>query len=79
MRQHRLLQKRGKIIEADDYREITGTYPQFPLSEYQPPVGTNRDLQKHRLNLEKADIKQKKDAKEAKMSAIKNVSFKDYY
>lgn len=37
------------------------------------------DLKKHRLDLEKADIKQKKDAKDQKMQSIKNVSFKDYY
>ncbi len=32
-RPYRLVQKRGKIIDAEDFLPVTSTYPKHPLSE----------------------------------------------
>ena len=37
---HRILQKRGKIIIADDFSPLINTYPQHPISETDPMTKT---------------------------------------
>lgn len=74
-----IVQKRGCIIQNDDYRKVSDTYPEHP-EKYKVPKFTSRtDLLADRRLQEKLDIKGKKDAKDEKISSIKNLSFKDYY
>jgi hypothetical protein len=35
-RPYRILQKRGVIVDADDYLPVSSTYPQHPLSLNKP-------------------------------------------
>ena len=36
MRPYRLMQKRGVIVDADDYTKVTGTYPEHPMAKTKP-------------------------------------------
>ena len=57
----RIMQKRGKIIDAEDFSPLTGTYPPHPLSEVVPPHGvkTLSELKDYRLNETKKEINEK--------------------
>jgi len=44
----RLLQKRGKFIEAEDFLPIRDTYPKHPISDITPKCATFTDLKKLR-------------------------------
>ena len=44
----RLLQKRGKFIDAEDFLPITETYPKHPISEIKPHCSTFTELKKLR-------------------------------
>ena len=48
MRDFRLLQKRGKFIDAEDFWPIRETYPEHPLSKIKPHCSTFSELQKLR-------------------------------
>eukprot|EP00742_Colponemidia_sp_Colp-10_P005843 GILJ01006250.1.p1 GENE.GILJ01006250.1~~GILJ01006250.1.p1 ORF type:complete len:662 (-),score=69.28 GILJ01006250.1:97-2082(-) len=43
-RTYRLMQRRGKILIADDYTELTETYPRHPMSDTVPSHSTRTDL-----------------------------------
>lgn len=79
MRPFRLMQKRGVMVDADDYSKVTGTYPEHPIHSHRPKFGTSTELKDHRKSVEKLDIKGKKDANDAKIASIKTKTFKDYY
>lgn len=44
MRQQRLQQVRGALCEAEDYLEVTKTYPKHPLSDIVPYCATATEL-----------------------------------
>lgn len=67
------------MVDAEDWTKLTATYPKHPLSEVVPNHESLTKLKEHRLNMEKLDVKGKKDAQDAKIAAIKKLSFKDYY
>lgn len=73
MRPYRLQQVRGAIVDAEDYREVTNTYPKHPLSDIKPHAATMTDLTALRKKPEKEDIKSKKDARDAKVSHLQKV------
>jgi len=58
-RGYRILQKRGKIIDAEDYLPVRDTYPEHPLHRVNPNVGTFTDLKEKRKHIVKDDIGQK--------------------
>ena len=47
-RQFRLLQKRGKFIDAEDFWPIRDTYPVHPLTKFKPHCATLSELKKLR-------------------------------
>ena len=55
------MQKRGAMVDAEDFRAVTDTYPKHPMSDYIPLNKTQTELLQYRHNLEKQDIKKKKD------------------
>ena len=70
LRDFRLLQKRGKFIDAEDFWPIRETYPEHPLSKIKPHCGTFSELQKLRreenkrqINKNLADYEEKNPAK----------------
>jgi len=73
------MQKRGIMVDAEDFRAVTDTYPKHPLSDIKPAHKTQVALKHHRHAVEKADLKQKKDAQDSKVAHLQKVQFKDYY
>ena len=55
-RPFRLLQKRGKIIDAEDFLPIQDTYPRHPISEIKPHVTTYGQLKEKRKKATIEDI-----------------------
>ena len=53
------------MVDAEDFRAVTDTYPKHPISDYAPINKTKTELIQHRHNLEKQDIKKKKDHRDA--------------
>ena len=39
-REFRILQKRGSIVDAEDYLVVTDTYPEHPLTSTSPTFGS---------------------------------------
>lgn len=65
MRNLRVKQVRGVIVEAEDFSAVTDTYPQHPLSKGGGSMHkTMTDLHRYRKSQEKRDIEQKKRARE---------------
>jgi len=64
------MQKRGVMVDADDFQDIGGTYPGHPMGEYKPDLKTCTELTAYRKHLEKLDIKKKKDTRDAKVAHI---------
>ena len=69
-RDFRLLQKRGKIIDAEDFWPIRETYPEHPLSKIKPKCPTFTELQNLRkkeyadhVNKKLAEFEEKNPAK----------------
>ena len=62
-RAFRILQKRGKFIDAEDFIPLQDTYPRHPISFIEPKNGikTLTDLKKYRYQQTKKDITQKMD------------------
>lgn len=44
-RQTRILQKRGEIVDAEDFSVLTKTYPKHPMSERLPTFKTKVELE----------------------------------
>ena len=47
-RSYRVLQKRGVIIDAEDYLPVTGTYPEHPISKNVPQARNMEELRQLR-------------------------------
>ncbi len=58
-RPFRLLQKRGKIIDADDFLPVKDTYPKHPLSDIKPKFSTLSEMLESRKNQTKKEINDK--------------------
>ena len=78
-RQFRLLQKRGKFIDAEDFWPIRDTYPVHPMSKIVPHCATLSELKKLRkeenikqINKNLADYEEKNPSKLLYSSNIKN-------
>lgn len=67
-RPFRIMQKRGKIIDAEDFLPLQDTYPRHPLSDKIPKNGikTKAELDQYRRNQTKEAINQKIKAWEEK-------------
>ena len=52
------MQKRGVVIDSDDFLPVRGTYPEHPLTKEIPKVSTMGDLQRRRResNRQKIDL-----------------------
>ena len=79
LRGSRIMQKRGCIIQNDDYKAVTGTYPDHPDKDVVPTFATRTELLADRMAKEQKDIRGKKQSKDQKIADIKSMSFKDYY
>ena len=44
------MQKRGVVVDADDFANITSTYPEHPLTKHKPQVANLDELRKARAN-----------------------------
>ena len=77
-RPYRILQKRGVIVDADDYQGLTQTYPEHPMTEVNPKIKTFTELAEFRKQTEKADIRVKKEGRDSKVSDLQK-EYKDYY
>jgi hypothetical protein len=58
-RGYRILQKRGKIVDAEDFMPLRETYPEHPMTSIQPPLKTLNDLKARRKHSTKIDIDEK--------------------
>ena len=60
-RPFRIMQKRGKLIDAEDFQPLIDTYPPHPLSKIEPKNGikTLRELKEFRKNQNKEYINSK--------------------
>jgi len=38
------MQKRGAMVDAEDFSDVTKTYPRHPMMDVQPNVGTQTEL-----------------------------------
>ena len=56
-RPFRLMQKRGAMVDAEDFKGVTDTYPKHPMSNHIPEIKTMQELIAQRKNIEKNDIK----------------------
>ena len=43
-RQFRIMQKRGMMVDSDDFQGVGGTYPEHPLGEVKPDLKTCTEL-----------------------------------
>ena len=60
-RPYRILQKRGVIVDGDDYLPVTDTYPSHPMSDVKPTFQTRSELLNFRKDVECQDIRGKKN------------------
>ena len=73
MRPYRLQQVRGAIVDAEDYLDVVKTYPKHPISGIEPHAKTMAELKVQRKEIEKNDIKQKKDARDSRVAHLQKV------
>ena len=69
-RPYRILQKRGVIVDADNFLPVGETYPQHPINLVKPKIGTLSDLKKHRQQTEADDVRQKKNTNDKKVAHL---------
>lgn len=69
-RPYRIMQKRGVIVDGDDYLPVTDTYPAHPIGEIKPELKTQTELLDHRKAAEREDIRKKKLATDTKVAQI---------
>jgi len=79
MRPYRLQQVRGAVVDAEDYLDVVKTYPRHPMSDVVPLAHTMTELKAQRKDVEKIDIKKKKDDRDSRVAHLQKVQFKDYY
>lgn len=58
-RDYRIMQRRGKIIDADNFMPIQETYPRHPLSSKLPMVKSLSELKSKRKEVNREDIDKK--------------------
>lgn len=78
-RPYRIMQKRGAMVDAEDFADVTATYPKHPMCDVVPDHANQTELIEHRKHVEREDIKAKKGARDAKVAHLQKVQFKDYY
>lgn len=78
-RPFRILQKRGAIVDAEDFLPVTDTYPNHPLTESEPDRKTRTELLNYRKKGEQVDIGKKIADHAAKVTELQKVQFKDYH
>ena len=61
-RPFRIMQKRGVIVDAEDFVPITKTYPQHPLTSIQPKAINQQQLREQRKEKYRQDINEKLSA-----------------
>lgn len=71
MRPFRIMQKRGVIVDAEDFLPVTGTYPNHPLSTVVPRVSNQQQLRDERRESYKQDVANKNAAYEAHQKVVK--------
>lgn len=50
------MQKRGVIVDAEDFLPVTSTYPEHPLSKHDPKFKTTGELKDKRAADYKNDV-----------------------
>ena len=55
-RSFRIMQKRGVILDQDDFLPIRGTYPEHPISKHSPGVQTLEQLRDRRRDSNRKKI-----------------------
>ena len=61
-RPYRILQKRGQIIDAEDFLPVRETYPSHPMTNIQPKAKDLNDVQERRKREIKGEIDMYKKA-----------------
>lgn len=69
-RPYRILQKRGAIVDAEDFLPVTDTYPKHPLTESEPDRKTRTELLNYRKKGEQTDIGKKIADHSAKVTEL---------
>lgn len=70
-KQFRLLQKRGVVVEADDFGNVANTYPEHPIHKEKPLVSTKVELEAKRRRDYKDDVTMKMNDKFEKLEKLK--------
>lgn len=58
------MQKRGVMVDADDFQNVTNTYEKHELSDKKPRFETSKEMVQHRKNVEQQDVLKKKHTNE---------------
>ena len=72
LRSFRVMQKRGVIIDSEDYLPITGTYEEHPLSKVVPKARNMDELKQLRRQEYINSIDQNTKAHESRQNAYKS-------
>ena len=72
LRSFRVMQKRGVIIDSEDYLPITGTYGEHPLSKVVPKAKNMEELKQIRRQEYIGAIEKNTRAYEAKQTSYKS-------
>lgn len=78
-RSYRIMQKRGVIVDADDFHAVTSTYPEHPLSQVVPKVANKDELKDARLNSYRKAINNYNEANETAKKNIRGDSITKTY
>ena len=75
------MQKRGVVIDADDFHAVTSTYPEHPMSKIVPKVADLNDLKKQRGQVILEAVKKANEAHDATKSKLRGSTTegKPYY
>ena len=73
------MQKRGVIVDADDFHAVTSTYPEHPLSKVTPKVANKEELKDTRLNSYRKAINNYNEANETVKKNIRGNSLGKTY
>lgn len=60
------MQKRGVVVDADDFGGVTSTYPEHPLTKNVPKVKDREDLNRQRAEEYRNAVYKNNEANEAK-------------
>lgn len=66
------MQKRGVVIDSDDFLPVRGTYPEHPLSKEAPKVSTVGELQMKRREANRQQIDHATNNFEAKRATCQS-------